>query len=131
MSQYVDYLNSVSNAILHYPVLVTLPIGIIGNVFSFFIYTRPNLNKKTNTGFLYAVLCILNIIFMLYAVFVFRSSDIFGYIVILPCGVVNYLLRVAFCFVPWMQVIISFDRFMVVVFPLKQNIMSKKVSKYR
>ena len=127
MSQYVDYLNTLSNSILHYPVLVTLPIGIIGNVFSLYIYTRPNLNKKTNTGFLYAVLCILNIIFMLYAVFVFRSNEMFGYIVILPCGVVNYLLRITFCFVPWMQVIISFDRFILVVYPLRKNILSKKV----
>ena len=127
MSQYVDYLNTVSNSILHYPVLVTLPIGIIGNVFSFFIYTRPNLNKKTNTGFLYASLCIANLLFMLYFVLVFQSNILFNYTVILPCGVVTYLLRISFCLAPWMQVIISFDRFIAVVYPHKQKQMSKKV----
>ena len=129
--EYLSYLNSVAINILYYPILVTLPIGIIGNVFSFFVYTRANLNKKTNTGFLYAFLCIVNFIFMLYVILVFQSTILFGYTVTLPCGVLNYLLRITFCLVPWMQVIISFDRFMVVVFPLKQNIMSKKVSKYR
>ena len=129
--QYINYLNSIGPQIIDYPVLATLPIGIIGNVFSFYIYTRPNLNKKTNTGFLYAIMCILNIIFMLYFALVFQSSIIFGYSVNLPCGVLTYLLRLTFCFVPWTQVIISFDRFMMVVYPLKKNIMSKKVSKYR
>jgi hypothetical protein len=116
MSQYIDYLNTLSNEILHYPVLVTLPIGIIGNVFSFYIYTRPNLNKNTNTGFLYASLCIVSLLFMLYFVLVFRSNSLFNYTVTLPCGVVTYLLRITFCLVPWMQVIISFDRFMMVIY---------------
>ena len=124
--QYINYLNTVANTIVYYPVLVALPIGIIGNVFSFFIYTRPNLNKKTNTGFLYALMSILNTIFMLYFVLVFQSRNLFSYTVTLPCGVVTYLLRITFCLVPWMQVIISFDRFMMVIYPHKKNL-SKKV----
>ena len=125
--QYYMNLSTIANTIMYYPVLVALPIGIIGNVFSFFIYTRPNLNKKTNTGFLYGLLCILNIIFMLYFVLVFQSSNLFKYTVTLPCGLVTYLLRITFCLVPWMQVIISFDRFIVVVYPLRKKFMSKKV----
>ena len=126
-NQYINYLNSVADTITYYPLLVALPIGIICNVFSFYIYTRPNLNKKTNTGFLYASLCIANLIFMLYFVLVFQSNSLFNYTVTLPCGVMSYLLRIAFCFAPWMQVIISFDRFIVVVYPLKKKFMSKKV----
>ena len=125
--QYYTTLSTIANTIMYYPVLVALPIGILGNVFSFFIYTRPNLNKKTNTGFLYGLLCILNIIFMLYFVLVFQSSNLFKYTVTLPCGLVTYLLRITFCLVPWMQVIISFDRFIVVVYPLRKKFMSKKV----
>ena len=127
-NQYIAYLNSVADIITYYPLLVALPIGIIGNVFSFYIYTRPNLNKKTNTGFLYASLCIANLIFMLYFVLVFQSNSLFNYTVTLPCGVMSYLLRITFCFAPWMQVIISFDRFIVVVYPHKKKLMSKKVS---
>ena len=124
--QYYTTLSTIANTIMYYPVLVALPIGIIGNVFSLFIYTRPNLNKKTNTGFLYAIMCILNLIFMLYFVLVFQSNNLFKYTVTLPCGVVTYLLRVTFCLVPWMQVIISFDRFIMVVYPHKKSL-SKKV----
>jgi len=125
--QYINNLNSVASTILYYPLLVAIPIGVIGNVLSFYIYTRPNLNKKTNTGFLYAWLCLLNLIFMLYFVLVSQSSTLFDYRISLPCGVANYLLRLISCFVPWMQVIISFDRFISVIYPLKKHLITKKV----
>jgi hypothetical protein len=126
-NQYINNLNSVSNAILYYPILVLIPVGIVGNVFSFYIFTRPNLNKKTNTGFLYAWLCILNLIFMLNFVLIFRSSNLFNFAFSLPCGVSTYLLRLTFCFVPWMQAIISFDRLIAILYPHKKHVMSKKV----
>ena len=126
-NQYITYLNSVADAITYYPLLIALPIGLVGNVFSFYIYTRPNLNKNTNTGFLYAWLCIANIVFMLYFTLVFQADSLFSYTVSLPCGMVTYLLRICFCLVPWMQVIISFDRLIAVVYPHKKKFMSKKV----
>ena len=128
-SDYINYLTSVANTILYYPILISLPIGIVGNLFSCFIYTRPNLNKKTNTGFLFAWLCIFNICFMLGFVLFNRSKNLFGFQFYLPCGLNSYIFRMGFCFVPWMQVIISFDRLISVVFPLKKQIMSKKVTK--
>jgi hypothetical protein len=126
-TQYINNLNSVASTVLYYPLLVALPIGVLGNVLSFYIYTRPNLNKKTNTGFLYAWLCLLNLIFMLYFVLVSQSFTLFNYRISLPCGVANYLLRLTSCFVPWMQVIISFYRFISVIYPLKKLLITKKV----
>ena len=128
-SDYISYLGSVSNAILYYPILISLPLGLLSNLFSIFIYTRPNLNKKTNTGFLFAFLCLLNICFMLGFVLFNRSKNLFGFTFYLSCGINSYIFRMAFCLVPWMQVIISFDRFISVVYPLKKQIMSKKVTK--
>lgn len=128
-SDYISYLGSVSNAILYYPILISLPLGLLSNLFSIFIYIRPNLNKKTNTGFLFAFLCLLNICFMLGFVLFNRSKNLFGFTFYLSCGINSYIFRMAFCLVPWMQVIISFDRFISVVYPLKKQIMSKKVTK--
>jgi hypothetical protein len=133
MSNSTDFLAPIRDALIYYPVLVALPVGVLGNIFSLYIYTRPNLNKKTNTGFLYAWLCIFNLIFMLYFVFVLRATNslfaysLFGYWVFLPCGLMTYFLRIIFCLVPWMQVIISFDRFFLVVYPHKSRILTKKV----
>ena len=125
-SDYIDYLNEVSNKIFFYVLVTTIPIGLIGNLVSFYIYKRPNLNKKTNTGFLYSYSCIFNLIFVLYYGLVFRSN-LFNYSLNIPCGINIYLFRVTWCIVPWMQVWISFDRFMVVIYPIKASLMSKKV----
>ena len=37
--------------------IVILSFGSIGNLISLLIFTRPNLNKKTNTGILYSLIC--------------------------------------------------------------------------
>ena len=126
-AQYIAYLNTVSNRIFFYVLVTTIPIGLIGNLVSFYIYKRPNLNKKTNTGFLYSYSCIFNLIFVLYYGLVFRSNRLFNYSLNIPCGINLFLFRFTWCIVPWMQVWISFDRFMVVIFPLKNSLMSKKV----
>ena len=125
---YVNYLTFVTNSVVYYPVVITLPIGLIGNLFSMYIYTRPNLNKKTNTGLLYSFLCCLNIVLNKNFAFVFRAPLIFAYSVSAPCGMITYWLRVIWCAVPWILVFISFDRFVAVVFPLKKHILAKKVN---
>lgn len=126
---YVNYLNSVRDSVTYYPTLITLPVGLIGNIISIFTFSRPNLNKKTNSGFLYIWLCAFNLCLILYFTFVFESTILFDYSVSFPCGVSNYLFRSIWCFVPWMQVIICVDRFIVVFFPIKKALMSKKVRK--
>lgn len=129
ITDYLNYLNSVRDLVTYYPTLITLPLGLIGNIISILTFSRPNLNKKTNSGFLYIWLCAFNLCLILYFTFVFESTILFDYSVSFPCGVSNYLFRSIWCFVPWMQVIICVDRFIVVFFPIKKALMSKKVTK--
>ena len=128
-NDYISYLNYVEASLIRYFVFCTLPIGILGNLISIVVYSRPNLNKKTNTGFLFTVLCLSNLCVTLYFAFVFKSSNLFGYSISFPCGVSIYLYRSVWCFVPWMQAVACFDRFVVVVFPLKRRLLTKKVYK--
>lgn len=128
-SDYVGLLNSLSDKFTFYFLVVTLPIGLIGNLISLFIYSRPNLNRKTNTGFLYAWLCVANLAAIAWFTFVYRSNLLFNYSVDLPCGLRNYLRRIILSSIPWMQALISFDRFIAVVFPKHQRFMSQKVSR--
>lgn len=125
----IDYLDSLSDNITYYFLMISMPFGLIGNLVSMFIYMRPKLNQKTNTGFLYSWLCVTNLICILWYIFIFRSRALFNYTVSIPgCGVSNYLRRTTLNMVPWMQVMISFDRFMAVVFPNRRNIMKKRVN---
>lgn len=129
INDYIKYINLLSDQFIYYFLMVVIPIGFVGNVISVYIYTRPSLNKNTNTGFLYACMCIVNMISIFYYAFVNRSSSLFNYTVTLPCGVDLFLRRTNFIAVSWMQVLITFDRFVAVILP-NAMFMRKKVKNF-
>lgn len=130
-NSYIAYLNSLNTQLVDYFLLVTVPLGIVGNLVSCLVFaTRPRLNNsKTNVGFLYAWLSLVNLLSILYYALVYRSRTLFNYSVDMPCGLDDFLRRTTLNAVPWMQVVISVDRFVVVVYPSKKQFFSKKVSK--
>ena len=73
-NDYAKYLNSLNSGFTYYGMWIIWPTSVVGNIISLFIYTRPNLNKKTNTGFLYGWLCILNILTVVYYSVVYRGK---------------------------------------------------------
>lgn len=116
-TQYVNYLSWLAEQFNYCYFLSIMPIGLVGNLISIYIYSRPSLNKKTNTGFLYIWLCLLNMFSVLWFAFVFRSSALINYTFSFPCGVEVLVRRANFMSVAWIQVLISFDRYIAVVFP--------------
>lgn len=117
-SQYIFYMNKLDE-IVFYLLFVTLPVGMIGNFVSAFIFIRPTLNQTTNTGFLYTILSILNLIRILsqaifknwhsnseYNINVHFQSELF----------IEYVISQL---LSWNQALISFDRFIVVFSPIK------------
>lgn len=118
----------ISYSIRRYLFYAIIPVGLIGNFISLLIFTRPNLNKKTNTGFLYSIFCVLNILTIVEYVFIYKPMNIFHYNVTLPCKLEPFLQKSLLIFLSWMQVLISFDRFLLVIFPVKSKIMAKKVN---
>ena len=113
----------------YYEQFGTIPLGIIGNMISIFIFSRPSLNKNTNTGFLFTILCLINIFIILY-------NAIFKWEVLKKLIIRNlqihfkmemFLERVIGHSLSWIQALISFDRFITVFFPVKgARIMNKK-----
>lgn len=113
--------------IRRYIFYATIPIGLIGNSISLFIFTRPNLNKKTNTGFLYSILCVLNLLTISEYAFILHSHY-FNYSVKLYCHLEFFIGQSLIYSIVWMQVLICFDRFILVIFPAKSKTMAKKVN---
>lgn len=117
-----------SNKIISYCLFVVLAIGIIGNLVSLLIFTRQNLNKKTNTGTLYSSLCILNIVTIIEAIFLGSYTNLlFGYTITYPCYLDVFISRSLYQILSWNQVLICFDRFILVIYPIKASKMQKKV----
>ena len=104
-----------------------MSFGIVGNVISLFIFSRPCLNKKTNSGRLYAFLCGLNLIIIVYNM-TGRTLDIeFSFKFRLPLNSQLFIDMILLQYWSWIQVLITFDRFIGVFYPVKGvRIMGKK-----
>ena len=115
-------------SINYYIKLVTIPIGLIGNLVSIFIFTRRSLNQRTNTGFLYTILCILNLFRILYKTIFKHWNMVDRFTISLHFGIEYLIENLILQFLSWMQAFIGFDRFIVVFSPIKGvRTMNKKL----
>ena len=121
------YYYNLLNTICYYMQFVVIPGGLVANLVSIFIFTRPNLNQKTNTGFLYMILCILNIVKILFRT-VFKQWERFvEFRFNLHFNSEYFIDNVILQTLSWSQALISFDRFISVFSPIKGvRIMAKK-----
>ena len=124
------YLNDLGNKIDYYFALITIPIGIIFNTLSVFIFLRKNLNK-TNMGFFNFCLSISNSFTLIYFIFVSDSKIFFNYDLKIKhdvlCRIIPFIRRVIREVSPWIEVLITFDRLIYVKFPTRFKFMHKKL----
>lgn len=119
------------NKIFFYFYLVTVPIGLSGNVLSILIFTRPVLNKKTNTGRLYTLLCILCIIRIVFQAFCKRWENFLEFLTKWHFNSEVLFESLLLQSLSWTQLLTSFDRFIYVFYPVKgARIMRKKKQFY-
>ena len=126
----LESMNAISYIQIYY-LRVMCAIGILGNFISLLIFIRINNKRKSNTSLLYSILCVLNILLTVESNFIRRSwsNFVYYYYIELPiCQLENFIRSSLFDSVAWMQVLISFDRFILVVFPAKVKLISKKVT---
>ena len=124
---YVIQLTLIYEKVEFYALILTISIGIPGNVISILIFIKPCLNIKTNTGLLYTLLCTLNLITILFNGLVTNSNRFFQYEFQLPLKSENFIKNILLQFLSWSQVLITFDRFIAVIYPIKGvRIMTKK-----
>jgi hypothetical protein len=118
---------STSDRILKYSVISIISFGIIGNLISLLIFTRPCLNSKTNTGKLYTLLCVINLIAFVYVMIVRDPESFYFYNVQWPFETEHFIEIILLQILSWIKVLITFDRFVSVIYPIKGfRIMSKK-----
>ena len=124
--EYIFYTNKILE-IGFYLQLVTIPVGIIGNLAAIYIFTRPRLNRNTNTGFLYTILCVLNLIKILYQAIFKRWDNYLDYNIKIPLTFEMLFENLIVQMLSWIEVLIGFDRFIAVFSPIKGvRIMRKK-----
>ena len=115
-----------------YSVLSKIPkyimsFGIVGNLISLFVFSRPCLNQKTKSGRIYALLCCLSLIIIVYNLAGRKLDSFFEFKITLPRNTQYFIDMILLQFWSWIQVLITFDRFISVYYPIKGvRMMSKK-----
>ena len=129
-SEYIYYKNKL-HVIGFYLLLINVPIGIIGNSISIVIFNRPTFNQRTNTGFLFRILCFVNIIRILFQAIFKNWHSYTEYLIILHFNSEYLIENVILEVLSWIHALISFDRFITVFYSTKGvRIMNRKLILY-
>ena len=109
--------------------VTTMPLGIVLNMITLLIFNRDKLNKKTNIGFLYSLLCLYNMIALLnqlifniieyYHINLIDESD-------LTCKILSVWSTVIIQLPSFQLVLISIDLYTSISYSQKVNFFKKK-----
>jgi hypothetical protein len=126
---YVNYLNWLSNQMNFWLQLITVPLGIFFNLTSLYIFSRPRLNR-TNMGFFYLNITTWNTIALLFSFFLIDSKVVFGYdlsiINDISCASVWFLRRFVRFVSPWLEVLVTVDRYIFICHTNKFRFLKSK-----
>ena len=118
-SSEISYYNSITNTFEYYFNIISSAIGIPCNLIAIFIFARL-MRNKTNMGYLYIWQCTVDILVLLFFLFVARGTTTFGLNIYnqndFTCKCFNFLRRFILHASSWIAVIITFDRFTFVLY---------------
>ena len=101
---------------------LTVIFGVITNIMCIVVFARPNF-KKTNMGIYYINLSVWNIIYLIFYMLVIDSHNAYNVDIQLLsdiiCRVSVFLQNVIRQIPPWIEVYLTFDRYLAVCHPQK------------
>jgi hypothetical protein len=122
-------LKELSDQISFYYIVICLPIGILLDVFSIYIFSKRSL-QKTNMGFLFVCKLSIDIILMVSYIFLLRSQLLFNVDIKtysnLACSLFSFYRRYILHISGFMTVFISFDRFVYIHYSGKFSCMQDR-----
>jgi hypothetical protein len=113
----VDSINFVGKSITFWMSSITIPFGIILNIFSIYVFWKPNLNKTT-MGFFYLNISAWNTIVLFHYIFIYDPMLFFNYDIqiLSDSSCVFYFIttRVLRQIPTWIEALITLDRYLCV-----------------
>ena len=131
LTKYINALNYTMKSMSYWTNILTIPIGIILNMFAIYIYSRPNLNKsKSNMGFFYINLSFWSVTALVTSLFVISSKNLLNYDLSVlshtSCAVIWFIRRFIRETPSWVDVLITIDRYLLICHNHKFNLMTKR-----
>ena len=110
----------ITNQIDYWCLVVTVPLGIILNLISIFVFIRLDMVKST-MSFLYINLSVSNAAVLVYYLFVMNSKIIMDYelskLTDIGCKITIVIRRVLRSVPTWIEALITLDRYLAVCYP--------------
>nr|QVK45690.1 G protein-coupled receptor [Proales similis] len=127
-----DRLNSdmtkLNGQILFYSSMAMYPVGVVQNLFSIYLFSKPNPNR-TNMGFLYRWQCSIDTLVLVLFFFVFAHPILLPFSIFslsdLSCRLFSLLRRTLLHASSWMTVLITTDRYMAICHPSRLTALRK------
>lgn len=115
-------------------IMIIFPVGLLLNGLQLFVFSRRELNSKTNMGSMHALLSFFNILAIFFSILLtqllpflgiyIKNSSVFG------CKFLSFLQRVSLDIPSFQQVLITFQFYMSIKFPLKFMAMQNSKKQY-
>nr|QVK45676.1 G protein-coupled receptor [Proales similis] len=108
------------------------PIGVVLNLFSAFVFlTNRKLNHKTNMGLLYGAVALADAVTLLMMGMIFENLlPYFGALLLVEsdslCKIGRFIWRLTVHMSSWLQVMVAFERFLYVNYPIKSAHLRQK-----
>jgi hypothetical protein len=110
---------NMSNDVNYWAFVLAVCIGVPFNLVVIVIFWRL-MKNKTNMGFLGICQSTIDVVVLLYMLLIFRSSSVFNVNVAntsdFNCRILSYLRRIVLHASSWMTVLITFDRFIYIMY---------------
>lgn len=133
IQEFQAYYTNITNEINYWFILTVLPIGIITNTLSIYVFTRRALFEKTMMGFYYTNIAVWNVFTLVYQLFVMQYQNLFGFDLYAAseasCKII-YLFRRSIRHIPGsIECMLTLDRFFDVYYPTRFHkiIKNKKI----
>ena len=133
MSSYEAFINNINQQFIFNYLIVSSAIGIPGNLLSLIVFVRLMIrNPKINMGFLNMCQTIFDLSWLILSLIVIRGSIyLFGVNILTIndsyCRAFTFLRRFMIHAISWMLVLISFDRFLFVLYNNRFKFMKNKL----
>ena len=104
-------------------IMIIFPIGVTLNILQLYVFSKKQLNLKTNMGSMHALLSLFNVIALVNSIFIRQLLPIFKInlkeYTNFGCKLMNFIQRFSLDLPSFQQVLISFMFFMSIKFPMK------------
>jgi hypothetical protein len=124
-----SYFNNLNTEHNFYFTVVCVPVGILLNLVSIYVFQRPRLNKTT-MGFMFTYRSIVDILLLLTVLLLIRGDALFQVVLYqqsdILCKLFYWLKRLILHMSSFNYVIITLDRFFSICFPTRFGFLKKK-----